>query len=157
MRDHKLNDSSFQLLLQKCGGYLENFGNEFKDQIIYLLFDLIENMKQNLNYLSISVFSCENFIECSSIVLQNLGQVIPFKLEYLYISIHIKNMSDFEVFLKNSQDTLIYMKKKRVKYLAIRHFFVSTSDDEVDENCCYKELASMKDEVENLSYRKGKI
>ncbi|GET59800.1 hypothetical protein GLOIN_2v1768097 [Rhizophagus irregularis DAOM 181602=DAOM 197198] len=66
----QIDDSSFQLLLQKCGGYLENFGDEFgvqseilldsimkycknikslylsnfKDQIIYLLFDLIENI-----------------------------------------------------------------------------------------------------------------
>ncbi|CAB4433091.1 unnamed protein product [Rhizophagus irregularis] len=128
----QIDDSSFQLLLRKCGGYLENFGskfgvqseillesiikycknikslylNDFKDQIIYLLLDLIENMKQSLNYLTISVSGCENYIECSSIILQNLGQVLPFKLEYLDLVLHIK-MSDFEVFLKNSQDTFI--------------------------------------------------
>ncbi|EXX74065.1 uncharacterized protein OCT59_010661 [Rhizophagus irregularis] len=188
----QIDDSSFQLLLQKCGGYLENFGDnfgvqseillesiikycknikslylsKFKDQIVYLLFDLIENMKQSLNYLTLSVAGCENCIESSSIVLQNLGQVLPFKLEYLNLNLHIK-MSDFEVFLKNSQDTFIkkllinnlegqdflpyikeyIMKKKRVKYLAIMHSFESTSDD---ENYDYKELASLKDEVEEF-------
>ncbi|PKC64270.1 hypothetical protein RhiirA1_396213 [Rhizophagus irregularis] len=188
----QIDVSSFQLLLQKCGGYLENFGDnfgvqseillesiikycknikslylsKFKDQIVYLLFDLIENMKQSLNYLTISVAGCENCIESSSIVLQNLGQVLPFKLEYLNLNLHIK-MSDFEVFLKNSQDTFIkkllinnlegqdflpyikeyIMKKKRVKYLAIMHSFESTSDD---ENYDYKELASLKDEVEEF-------
>ncbi|CAB5194255.1 unnamed protein product [Rhizophagus irregularis] len=72
-------------------------GDSNGDQIIYLLFDLIENMKQSLNYLTISTASCENYIECSSIVLQNLGQVFPFKLEYLDLSLHIKmNESDDE-------------------------------------------------------------
>ncbi|PKY21564.1 hypothetical protein RhiirB3_435206 [Rhizophagus irregularis] len=158
--ESQIDDSSFQLLLQKCGGYLENFGDEFgvqseillesiikycknikslylsnfKDQIIYLLFDLIENMKQSLNYLTISTASCENYIECSSIVLQNLGQVFPFKLEYLDLSLHIK-MSDFEIFLKNSQDTFI-------KFIP--------SDESDDEHCDYEELASMKDEVEEF-------
>ncbi|RGB25214.1 hypothetical protein C1646_747449 [Rhizophagus diaphanus] len=194
----QIDDSSFQLLLQKCGGYLENFGNEFgvqseillesiikycknikslylsnfKDQIIYLLFNLIENMKQSLNYLTISITGCENYIECSSIVLQNLGQVLPFKLEYLDLVLQIK-VSDFEVFLKNSQDTFIkkllignfnnlkgqdilsyikeyIMKKKRVKYLAFKYSFESTSDESDDENCDYKELALMKDEVEEF-------
>ncbi|EXX76605.1 uncharacterized protein OCT59_012289 [Rhizophagus irregularis] len=192
----QIDDSSFQLLLRKCGGYLENFGSkfgvqseilhesiikyckniksfylsEFKDQIIYLLLDLIENMKQSLNYLTIIVSNCENYIECSSIILQNLGQVLPFKLEYLDLVLHIK-MSDFEVFLKNSQDTFIkkllinnfndlkgqdilsyikeyIMKKKRAKYLAFMYSYESTSDDEDIEN--YKELASMKDEVEEF-------
>ncbi|CAB4414694.1 unnamed protein product [Rhizophagus irregularis] len=79
-------------------------------------------------------------------------------------------MSDFEVFLKNSQDTFIkkllinnlkgqdilsyikeyIMKKKRVKYLAIKHSFESTSDESDDEHCDYEELASMKDEVEEF-------
>ncbi|CAB5213118.1 unnamed protein product [Rhizophagus irregularis] len=154
----QIDDSSFQLLLRKCGGYLENFGN------------LIENMKQSLNYLTIIVSNCENYIECSSIILQNLGQVLPFKLEYLDLVLHIK-MSDFEVFLKNSQDTFIkkllinnfndlkgqdilsyikeyIMKKKRAKYLAFMYSYESTSDDEDIEN--YKELASMKDEVEEF-------
>ncbi|RGB25047.1 hypothetical protein C1646_747526 [Rhizophagus diaphanus] len=196
-RSH-IDDSSFQLLLRKYGGYLENFGgnfgvqskvllesiikyckniksiylSEFKDQIIYLLFDLIENMKQSLNYLTISVSGCENYIECSSIVLQNLGQILPFKLEYLDLVLHIK-MSDFEIFLKNSQNTFIkkllinnfnnlkgqdilpyikeyIMKKKRVKYLAFKYSFESTSDESDDENCDEKELALMKDEVEEF-------
>ncbi|CAB4439114.1 unnamed protein product [Rhizophagus irregularis] len=121
-------------------------------------------MKQSLNYLTISISSCENYIKFSSIVLQNLGQVLPFKLEYLDL-IHIK-MSDFEAFLKNPQDTFIkkllinnlegqdilpyikeyIMKKKRVKYLAIMDSFESSDDENYD----YKELASLKDEVEKF-------
>ncbi|GBC45287.2 hypothetical protein GLOIN_2v1768097 [Rhizophagus irregularis DAOM 181602=DAOM 197198] len=77
----KINESSFQSLLQKCGGYLENFGcefgvqnklllesiikycknikslylNRFRNELIYLLLDLIENLKQSLNYLTIKI------------------------------------------------------------------------------------------------------
>ncbi|PKK67466.1 hypothetical protein RhiirC2_751718, partial [Rhizophagus irregularis] len=121
-------------------------------------------LKQSLNYLTIKITGWENYIEYSSIVLQNLGQILPFKLEYLNLSLHIK-MSDFEVFLKNSQDTFIkkllinnlkgqdilsyikeyIMKKKRVKYLAIMDSFKGASD-----NYGYKELFSLKDEVEKF-------
>ncbi|GES72771.1 hypothetical protein GLOIN_2v1886066 [Rhizophagus clarus] len=172
-----------QLLLKKSGDYLENFGfgfgydllfkrqlfklimeyckkisffdlYGFEDQIIYLSFDLIENIKQNLNYLSINV--CENLllsdgIRRSSIILQNLGQTLPFNLEYLSLTLNI-NVSDFEIFLKNSQNTFIkkllinnkmredsddilpyikeyIMKKKRVNYLAIMDtFFENTAE-----------------------------
>ncbi|EXX51025.1 uncharacterized protein OCT59_027049 [Rhizophagus irregularis] len=190
-----IDESSFQLLLQKCGGYLENFGSEFviqneqlfesiikycknikllnlskfekfENRIIYLLFNLIENLKQSLNYLTIKITDWKNYIEYNSIVLQNLGQILPFKLEYLDLCLHIK-LSDFEVFLKNSQDTFIkklliknlegqdilscikkyIMKKKRVKYLAIIDSFESTSDY---GNYDYKELVSLKDEVEEF-------
>ncbi|GET65222.1 hypothetical protein GLOIN_2v1782301 [Rhizophagus irregularis DAOM 181602=DAOM 197198] len=176
-------ESSIQLLLQKSGDYLENFGYRFdldynlslkKQQllelitkycknikfldlygidnlIIYPIINLIENVKQNLSYLSISTcnnnpltwedyfYSSYGDTECSSIILQNLGQTLPSKLEYLHLSLHHIKTSDFEIFLKNSQDTfikklLIYhresqdilptvkeyiMKKERVKYLAI--------------------------------------
>ncbi|PKC70755.1 hypothetical protein RhiirA1_454356 [Rhizophagus irregularis] len=104
-------DESYQLLLQKCGGYFENFWCYFGVQN-ELLFESITNR--------------ENNIECSSIVLQNLGQILPFRLEYLDLCLHIK-MSDFEI-----------MKKKRVKYLATRN----------SEN--YVELVLYKDEVEEF-------
>ncbi|PKC64744.1 hypothetical protein RhiirA1_421210, partial [Rhizophagus irregularis] len=100
-------------------------------------------MKQSLNYLTISTASCENYIECSSIVLQNLGQVFPFKLEYLDLSLHIK-MSDFEIFLKNSQDTFIKLLINNLKGQDILSY--------IKEYIMKKkrELASMKDEVEEF-------
>ncbi|GBC34041.2 hypothetical protein GLOIN_2v1777503 [Rhizophagus irregularis DAOM 181602=DAOM 197198] len=185
-------DELLLLLLQNSGSYLENFGCtfcfnygfslkqqifesiikyckkikflEFEDQITYPLFDLIENMKQNLSYLSINAFNysqvSSNNIVCDSFILRNLGQILPFKLEYLKLSLHIETC-DFEVFLKNTQDTFIkklvinnidgqdilsyikvyIMKKKRVKYLAIMNPFKSTEN--YNSN---KELFSMKDE-----------
>jgi hypothetical protein len=44
--------------------------------------------------------------EISSTVLQNLGQVLPFKLEYLCLKLTF-NEYDLETFLKNSQNTFI--------------------------------------------------
>ncbi|PKK77251.1 hypothetical protein RhiirC2_732419 [Rhizophagus irregularis] len=110
-------------------------------------------MKQSLNYLTISISSCENYIEFSSIVLQNLGQVLPFKLEYLDLILHIK-MSDFKVFLKNSQDTFI--KKLLINNLEGQDIlpyikeFIRKRKDSDDENYDYKELTSLKDEVEKF-------
>ncbi|GBC49747.2 hypothetical protein GLOIN_2v1875624 [Rhizophagus irregularis DAOM 181602=DAOM 197198] len=188
MNNELPNIELLQLLLQKSGNYLENvnFGllikNELKlqsleliirycmrikvfelfgfdNQNIYLLFNLIENIGQNLNYLSIHQISDSftNNIETSLIVLQNLGQILPFKLGYLDLNLMIENASDFEIFLKNSQNTFInrlcikimiregddillyikeyIMKKKRVKHLS---FKVNNNDlfflkDEVKE------------------------
>jgi hypothetical protein len=175
-------DESLPLLLQKSGGYLEHFGYVYdyfhlslkqiveslisycknikhldlhgsENKIIYQTFYLIENIKQNLNYLTINLF--ENNSEFSSNILQNLGQILPFKLKYLNLMLRIES-NDLEVFLKNSQNTfieklLIYnnkimkkdsedilpyikeyiMKKKRVKYLAIYDLFLM--EDEVKE------------------------
>jgi hypothetical protein len=156
-------------LLQKSGNHLENFGIEInhesqqllqllikycskikylgpirldnQSESIHLFLNLIENNKQNLNYLTFGSFNIDN--NFSSIILQNLGQILPFKLEYLNLNLLI-NTSDLEVFLKNSQNTFIkkllikncksdenenedifpyieeyIVKKKRVKYLAI--------------------------------------
>ncbi|GBC08714.1 hypothetical protein RclHR1_08330007 [Rhizophagus clarus] len=125
----------------------------FESQITDSMFNLIKNYKHNLNYLSIVLPNRNATAEYSSIVLQNLGQTLPFKLEYLNLSFHIK-INDFKIFLKNTQDTfikklLIYnekgqnilpsvkkyiMKKKRVKYLSIynSHFnndLISLKDD----------------------------
>jgi hypothetical protein len=182
-----------QLLLQKSGEYLENFGLEkslkqeelelyikycsskiqflkfsaLDDQNIYKTFHLIEKVEQSLNYLTI-----ENYYdEHSSIVLQNLGQVLPSILEYLSLTLKI-NTSDFEIFLKNSQNTFIkklliknirygkreelekknilpyikeyIMKKKRTRYLAFLDYFYTQSHIKNDD------LASLKNEVENF-------
>ncbi|CAB5206554.1 unnamed protein product [Rhizophagus irregularis] len=82
---------------------------DFKGQITYQIINLIKNIKQNLNYLSISSTSSSSYNnkESSSILLQNLGQILPNKLEYLCLNLrHIKS-SSFEIFLKNSQNIFI--------------------------------------------------
>ncbi|RGB32958.1 hypothetical protein C1646_743638 [Rhizophagus diaphanus] len=172
-----LNINSLQLLFQKSGDYLENFGYnfdnfcydhdltlkqqlfelvakycknirlldliEFKEEITYPIFNLIENIKQNLKYINIGLpANVYNRIDvCSSIILQNLGKTLPSKLEYLDLCLNIK-VRDFEEFLKSIQNTFInklmiysregdnilvllpylrhyIMKKKIVKYLAV--------------------------------------
>ncbi|GBC34034.1 uncharacterized protein OCT59_019081 [Rhizophagus irregularis] len=166
-------DESLLLLLQKSGGYLKNFsvkyltyfGSELAQQIlelvikyckniefldiygitnqtVYPVINLIENIKQTLNCLSINCGE-SNFSNNSSILLQNLGQILPSKLEYLDLTLRIE-VSDFKVFLKNSQGTFIkkllirdlkqkvnydllpylkknIMKEKRVRYLNFRN------------------------------------
>uniref|UniRef100_U9SX95 F-box domain-containing protein n=1 Tax=Rhizophagus irregularis (strain DAOM 181602 / DAOM 197198 / MUCL 43194) TaxID=747089 RepID=U9SX95_RHIID len=194
MKKELPNIDLLQLLLQKSGNYLENvsFGslikNEskrqsleliirycmkikvfelfgFDNQNIYLLFNLIENIGQNLDHLSIHHSSNSNIENSSLIVLQNLGQILPFKLEYLDLNLMIENTSDFEIFLKNSQNTFInrlcikimiregddillyvkeyIMKKKRVKYLV---FKVNNND-----------LFSLKDEVKEFELYNIKV
>ncbi|RGB43447.1 hypothetical protein C1646_809326 [Rhizophagus diaphanus] len=169
--DEILHIESLELLMKKSGDYLENFGiNIYRsqqllqlfelaikycskikflylyiglnDQIINLMFNLIENIKKNLNYLLIDCYGFDYNNHFSSTILQNLGQILPFKLESLNLSLAIINGSDLKVFLKNSQNTFIkklvirckkkekiedflpyieeyIIKKKRVKYLAI--------------------------------------
>ncbi|RIA84577.1 hypothetical protein C1645_879840 [Glomus cerebriforme] len=196
--DEVIHIKSLELLFQKSGDYLENFGfellsrnesKESKQQLleiitkyctkikfldlnsgldnlnIYSVFNLIKNIQQNLNYLSIDVlnyYNQINIIELSSIILLNLGQILPFKLEYLNLKLTI-NPSDLVVFLKNSQNSFIkkllicnkiqgkiddilpyikeyIMKKKRVEYLAIVRTFSETSEN----------LFSLKNEVEEF-------
>ncbi|EXX74815.1 uncharacterized protein OCT59_015306 [Rhizophagus irregularis] len=191
--DDDFQIDSLELLLKKSGNYLEDFGIEVNiqskqllqqlfeliikycskikflqlpdklpDQNINLVFNLIENIKNNLNYLLITTYhDVDNF---SSIILQNLGQILPFKLEYLNLNLAI-NGNDLEVFLINSQNTFIkkllirnikkddsedifpyiyieeyIMKKKRVKYLAISDMFRGESED----------LFSLKDKVKEF-------
>ncbi|GES91912.1 hypothetical protein GLOIN_2v1776887 [Rhizophagus clarus] len=214
---------SIELLLQKSGDYLENFGFqsfkineddindrseynllelesqllesesillelitkyctkikffellEFNNQNIYSAFNLIENIKQSLNYLSIDLYynfgMCDD--ELGSIVLRNLGQILPFKLEYLNLSLSIdlSDLTDFEIFLKNSQNTFIkkllfyniiggtrekvgqdvminyikeyIMKEERVKYLAFQNLFTHDHNQE--------ELFYLEDEVKEF-------
>ncbi|GET57346.1 hypothetical protein GLOIN_2v1765495 [Rhizophagus irregularis DAOM 181602=DAOM 197198] len=122
-------DESLLLLLQKSGGYLKNF---------------------SVNRLGSERFKLNG--------LQNLGQILPSKLEYLDLTLCIE-ASDFEVFLKNSKGTFIkkllirdlnqknnndiilpyikkyIMKEKRVRYLNFRNLYNELFDfsDEVKE------------------------
>ncbi|GES79281.1 hypothetical protein GLOIN_2v1779695 [Rhizophagus clarus] len=187
---------SLELLLRKSGDYLENFvfgsfkNDEQKNQIfellikyctkikfidligviicqnIFLVFGLIENIKQNLNHLSIDILDYSHqFIDdvmLSSTVLLNLGQILPCRLEYLNLSLKI-NTFHLLVFLKNSQNTFIrkllirdakqekseeilpyikeyIMKKKRVRYLAILGNLFGKEEN----------LVSSKDEVKEF-------
>ncbi|CAB5184124.1 unnamed protein product [Rhizophagus irregularis] len=135
--------------------------------IIPTVFDLIENVKQNLNYLSIDIKGFRADYNVKLLILQNLGKALPSKLEYLGLFIYVK-ANDFEVFLKNSQDTfskklvinnnleggdiLPYikehiMKKKRVKYLAIKDNFNGKSID----------LFNKKDEVKEFNLYNIKV
>ncbi|EXX60475.1 uncharacterized protein OCT59_000512 [Rhizophagus irregularis] len=203
---------SIELLLQKSGDYLENFGfgsfkiyddddddddesesqlielitkyckkirffelYEFNIQNIYPSFNLIKNIQQNLNYLTIDLnydfgmCFCDSDAEVSSIVLRNLGQILPPKLEYLNMSL-VMNTNDFIIFLQNSQNTFIkklifsniingtrekvgqddmlyyikeyIMKKRRVKYFAFLNLFTDNYDKE--------ELYDLKDEVKEF-------
>ncbi|CAB4426533.1 unnamed protein product [Rhizophagus irregularis] len=205
--DEILQIEPLKLLLEKSGRYLENcgfgFGYDtlkrqmleliikycsnvkffdfygFENQIIYLAFNLIVSIKQNLNYLSINV--CETFqlvddIERSSLILRNLGQILPSKLEYLSLILHI-NASDFEIFLKNSQNIFIkkllinnkmrkdsenilpyikeyIMKEKRVKYLAIMDSFFNNSAEVLTKS---KDLYYLKDEVKEFKSHDIKV
>ncbi|EXX50656.1 uncharacterized protein OCT59_012696 [Rhizophagus irregularis] len=136
-----------------------------------LIFNLIESIKNNLNYLSI-YFCLPNYnVEyISSIILQNLGQILPFKLEYLNLALNI-NIIDFEIFLKNSQNTFFkkllinnitpkychdidilpfikeyIMKKKKVKNLAIKNTFTS------EHHMKSGDLSNSKDELEEFKF-----
>ncbi|RGB40679.1 hypothetical protein C1646_798469 [Rhizophagus diaphanus] len=193
-----LHDGLLQSLLQKSGNYLENLACGNKQQLLELIikycknikfldlynnethitsltFDLIENIKQNLNYLSIRVGINQdsNNIE---LILQKLGQTLPSKLEYLSLLLYYIKADDFEVFLKNSQDTffkkllisnmmrefsnnidiLPYIKEyimmnKRVKYLAIKNTYsYVNSRKRVD-------LSNLKDEVKEFKLHNIKV
>ncbi|PKC68969.1 hypothetical protein RhiirA1_533808 [Rhizophagus irregularis] len=185
---------SLELLLQKSCDYLENFWYffmyndhdlqllelilkycknikfldlyNFKNQFNYLVLDLIEDMRQKLNYLTIDI---HYFTEPNSIILRNLGQKLPLKLEYLCLELNIYT-NDFEIFLKNSQYTFInklvikntsgdhdnmlscikenIMKKKRVKYLAIMDA-VFDEYNTISENI---DLFSLENEVKEFEF-----
>ncbi|UZN99143.1 uncharacterized protein OCT59_000423 [Rhizophagus irregularis] len=158
-----LQVESLQLLLQRFGNDLENFGfnscdydfsnKELIQNNINLTLSLIENIKQNLNYLSIEIdffVHSLNYNTICSIVLQNLGQILPSKLEFLRLGLKI-GQNDLKIFLENSKNTFInrlfirnmyydinedilscikefIMKKKRVKYLAIYNIYQDLID-----------------------------
>ncbi|PKC55271.1 hypothetical protein RhiirA1_475917 [Rhizophagus irregularis] len=144
INDKYIQIKNHQQFLQLIINYCKNikFLDLYKfvwNENYFLVLNLIESFNQNLNHLSITIEDYQdrsNNIKCSSIILQNLGQILPSKLEYLVLYIR---ENDFEIFLKNSQNTsikkllimqkdnddIIYyiknfiMKEKRVKYLAI--------------------------------------
>ncbi|GET66559.1 hypothetical protein GLOIN_2v1879328 [Rhizophagus irregularis DAOM 181602=DAOM 197198] len=157
-------DESLEPLIQRSGNCLENFNiNNYKSQQLLqslklycrnikflsielhyqnvdLIFNLIKNIRQNLNYL---IINSDGKIKFSLILLHNLGQILPFKLEYLRLVLAIKG-SDLEN-EGTSQDILPYIKeyivkKKRVKYLAILDVFCGKKVD----------LFSLKDEVKEF-------
>ncbi|PKY30541.1 hypothetical protein RhiirB3_447677 [Rhizophagus irregularis] len=202
----RLQIQSLQSLLQKSGNYLENFGYGFgitnydqllkqqlleliikycknikflnlhriENQITSLIFNLIENIKQFLNYLSINLVNHQ--VDNIKLILQNLGQSLPIKLEYLSMILHIKE-NDFEIFLKNSQNTFFkkllinnmireysndnidilpyikeyIMKKERVKYLAIKNTFI------IRYNRKNVDLSDLKDEVKEFKLYNIKV
>ncbi|RGB41150.1 hypothetical protein C1646_810922 [Rhizophagus diaphanus] len=112
------------------------------NQNINLLFNLIDNIKQNLNYLRIDALNYDNHF--SSNILQNLGKILPLKLEYLNLGLVINNNGN-DLRENESDDIFPYireyiMKKKRVKYLAI--------SETINEKCL--DLFSLKDKVKEL-------
>ncbi|RGB24955.1 hypothetical protein C1646_772406 [Rhizophagus diaphanus] len=133
----KFQVESLQLLIQKFGSDLENFGFEnyyiesiqklFKSVIKYcskikyfsllepnynnvnLVLNLIENINQNLNYLDIK-FKChyDHYDDSSIIMSKNLGQILPSKLGFLKLEFFgIKQSKLLKIFLENSQNTFI--------------------------------------------------
>ncbi|PKK57983.1 hypothetical protein RhiirC2_797049 [Rhizophagus irregularis] len=100
-----------------------------------------------------SLFLDEVNYESLEPLMQKSGQILPFKLEYLNLCLNLINANDLKFFLKNSQNIFIkkllikntmnencqnnifpyikeyIMKKKRIKYLAIRETLCSKSED----------------------------
>ncbi|PKC74587.1 hypothetical protein RhiirA1_449805 [Rhizophagus irregularis] len=81
--------------------------------------------------------------ELVSIMLQNLGQLLSLKLEYLNLIFDIKYKNDFEIFLKNSQNTFI-------KKLLINNSETFINYSNID-------LFSLKDEVKEFELYNIKI
>ncbi|GES72753.1 hypothetical protein GLOIN_2v1881853 [Rhizophagus clarus] len=148
----------------------------FENQIIYPIFKLIENIKQSLKYLTIYLQNRNVEMESSSIVLQNLGQILPPKLEYLNLNLYIIKANDFEIFLKNSQDIFIKkllikningqnilpfikeysMKKKMIKYLALSNIIY----ERFSGGSSYgqsEQLSSLNDEVNEFTLYNIKV
>ncbi|CAB4442838.1 unnamed protein product [Rhizophagus irregularis] len=97
--DEILQIESLELLMKKSGDSLENFGiNIYRSQQLLQLFELAIKYCSNIKFL---------YLYVGSTILQNLGQILPFKLESLNLSLAIINGSDLKVFLKNSQNTFI--------------------------------------------------
>jgi hypothetical protein len=174
---NELKDQLLKLIIKHCSNikFLKLHG--YDNQNIYSTFGLIRNIGQNLNYLSINF--CKFLVydydylnhdsELSSIVLTNLGQILPYRLEHLNLSLKI-NTSDLVTFFKNSRDTFIkkllirnkmldnsedilpvikeyIMKEKRVNYLAIEEVFLDKRE----------ELFSLKDEVKEFELYNIKV
>jgi len=176
-----------QLLFQKSGKYLENIGFQtlVKDELKQILLELVKNycvrvkvfdLKlpniqsiylaidsiKNINHLHVEARGYGNNYELGSTVLLNLGQILPYKLEYLFLQLREINTSDLETFLKNSRNTFSkklvitiidtriddilpcikehIIKGRRVKYLAIEQI----------RNFEFLDLSSMVHEVKKF-------
>ncbi|GES75201.1 hypothetical protein GLOIN_2v1867006 [Rhizophagus clarus] len=114
LTSYELKQQLFELIEEYCTRIkflkLPGFYNS---QSINMAFNLIKNIGKNLNYLSIHFYKFgvldqhdEEVNKLNSLLLQELGQILPPKLEYLNLSLMI-NSNDFEIFLKNSQNTFI--------------------------------------------------
>ncbi|GBC16641.1 hypothetical protein RhiirA1_469794 [Rhizophagus irregularis] len=172
-----LRNQLLELITKYCKNIKYLYLSHGDDMNIYPLFNFIENMKQSLDYLTIDISSFtyhplkRYYSEASQIILQNLGQVLPPKLEYLCLDLFYVESNDFEVFLKNSQDTFInkllirkinsqdilpyikeyyIMKNKRVKYLSIYDLSSVGSKRDID-------LFSLKDEVKEFGLYNIKV
>jgi hypothetical protein len=160
LTSYDLKQQLFEIISEYCTKIkflkLPGFYNSLS---INLSFDLIRNIGKSLNYLSIHFYKFgvsdqhhdEEIIKLNSLLLQELGQILPLKLEYLNLSLMIDS-NDFEIFLKNSQnvfikkllirnkmqiagerDILFYlekyiMKKRRVNYLAFKEDYMKMGD-----------------------------
>ncbi|RGB22542.1 hypothetical protein C1646_775908 [Rhizophagus diaphanus] len=158
-------DALLEPLIEKSGDYLENLGFIYNrsqrllqsiikfcskikfldptwpnNQSIHLVFNLIELINQNLNYHFIDTHSLiyYDYYDSSSIISQNLGQILPVRLEYLDLILSI-NTNDLEIFLRNLQNNFI-KKLKRIKYLAIKEMIRFKEND----------LFLQKDKVEEV-------
>ncbi|CAB4422654.1 unnamed protein product [Rhizophagus irregularis] len=139
-----------------------SLNDSFTQQII--------NLTKPFKLKSLFIIHGDTGTEYSSIILQNLGQILPPKLKYLCLELYYIETSDFEVFLKNSQNTFIkkllihyynddqdilpsikeyIMKKKRVEYLAIKKFYFAST--------CGEELFYLKDEVKRFGLYNIKV
>jgi hypothetical protein len=166
----ELQSNSLELLLQKSGDYLENFEcyypkrrlmelikkycenikflylnylYGFEYQKILPVFNLIENITKNLNYLSINLYN--ESIKCSSIILKYLGQILPLKLEYLSLILNII-VDDFKIFLENIQNTFI-------NKLLIKNMIRVQVDNCDDILSCIKEYIMNDKRVGYLSFK----
>ncbi|GET62521.1 hypothetical protein GLOIN_2v1777510 [Rhizophagus irregularis DAOM 181602=DAOM 197198] len=165
-----LQINSLELLLQKSGVYLESFEYlkfDINQQLIELIekycgniknlylytsryhiissvLNLIENIKQNLNYLSIHSFDESiSGIRSSSTILRNLGQILPLELEYLNLILNIA-VSDFKIFLENIQNTFI-------SKLLIKNMI--HVDNYYDILFCIKDYTKYNKRIRYLSFR----
>ncbi|EXX64006.1 uncharacterized protein OCT59_000418 [Rhizophagus irregularis] len=167
---NEMKKNLFDLTIKYCSNikFFDLLG--FNNQNIFFAFNLIERIEKNLNYLSINFCKFFNFqlsddIELSSIILLNLGQLLPTKLEYLNLALMI-NSDNLKIFLKNSQNTFInkllirnkmsktsenilpiikeyIMKESRVKFLAFEEvFFIGKR----------KDLVFSKDDVKEFDF-----
>jgi hypothetical protein len=164
-KNHKFQQELVQSIKINCTRIKYFELHEFDDQNIHSVFDLIKNVKQNLSYISIdfcqfSYYQLDYDIELSLIILQNLGQILPYRLEYLNLALKV-DKNNLEIFFKNSRNTFIrklliknkiydesedilpcikeyVMKEKRVRYLAIEDVFF---------NGKRKNLLSLKNEL----------